>query len=79
MSIRLRVCVGCVYVRVTVSLPAFNPMRNKIGECTQSHTMCLRSVLLTPHNKKKNILPVRETPPPSSGVAIAAPDANATR
>lgn len=53
MSIRLRVCVGCVYVRVTVSLPAFNPMRNKIGECTQSHTMCLRSVLLTPHNKKK--------------------------
>lgn len=38
MSIRLRVCVGCVYVRVTVSLPAFNPMRNKIGECTQSHT-----------------------------------------
>nr|QFV20922.1 B3 [Human betaherpesvirus 6]UQK63048.1 B3 [Human betaherpesvirus 6B]QFV20929.1 B3 [Human betaherpesvirus 6]QFV21249.1 B3 [Human betaherpesvirus 6]QFV21254.1 B3 [Human betaherpesvirus 6] len=54
-------------------------MRNKIGECTQSHTMCLRSVLLTPHNKKKNILPVRETPPPSSGVAIAAPDANATR
>nr|QFV29411.1 hypothetical protein [Human betaherpesvirus 6]QFV29415.1 hypothetical protein [Human betaherpesvirus 6]QFV41516.1 hypothetical protein [Human betaherpesvirus 6]QFV41520.1 hypothetical protein [Human betaherpesvirus 6]QFW34019.1 hypothetical protein [Human betaherpesvirus 6] len=64
MSIRLRVCVGCVYVRVTVSLPAFNPMRNKIGECTQSHTMCLRAVLLTSHNKKKTyFLSVRHRRP----------------
>lgn len=55
----------------------FNPTKNKIHERRQSHTGCLRCVLLMAGNQK-NVCVGRHAPPLYSIVAISAPDANAT-